>query len=246
MYVFEVAFVIIFGLSKGVIRHISLIKNTWPSWLTPHQKHAVYEIGLQLPIQVKIKERGRCAEEKIMLPAAEMLWRPGVWEAASPLAGSMSHFSHSRTDRWLNSLQPSRLSPSLTQMCTLPPLLFPPPHQYTGTRLDAPSHLSFSMCPLIRATQGQYRPSHHLQPVLMSPLFFSASHADRRQHHNDNKPLLHFKRTFFFAQIAEQKLSKWSTYCVIFWKVLNRPKIQQALDNEEWETFKRNLLSAYM
>lgn len=65
---------------------------------------------------------------------------------------------------WSNSPQLSRLSPSLKQMCTL-----------TRTRSNTPSRLSFSMFLVIRVTQGQFSPSHHLQPVLMSPFFFLKS-----------------------------------------------------------------------
>lgn len=66
---------------------------------------------MQLFREAKTKGRGRhtedTTEEKLLssplLPAAELLRWPGAWEAASPLARSKLHFSHSCSDQWLSS-----------------------------------------------------------------------------------------------------------------------------------------------
>jgi len=109
-YVFEMAFIITIRFRKGTIRRTSLIQNAWPKELLvsePSARQHRHDRGAQ------IKERNRQEEDTateakgtIMSspwPAAEMLRRPGVWEATFPSAGSMSHFSHSRWDLQLNS-----------------------------------------------------------------------------------------------------------------------------------------------
>lgn len=227
------AFVIILVLSKGVRNLIRNARTSWrnlhpkekkaQTWIWTHhksacQEHSVCNIRLQLSRQAKIKERGRAedtVEEKIMssplLAAAELPWRPGVWEAATPLVGSMSHFSPT------HALICSGSSGSLVSG-----LLFLHPHRHTQTWSGTQSHPSFSIFPLIQVRPGQLSLSRRLQPVSMSPLFYFFSWLRVMQ--TDGSSIMttnHFcifkkKAHFSFPQIAEQKFSKWSTYCVIF------------------------------
>lgn len=117
-------------------------------------------------------------------------------------------FSHSRAD--------------LLRLFRLSRLLFLHPHRHTQTWSGTQSHPSFSIFPLIQVRPGQLSLSHRLQPVLMSPLFYFFSWLRVMQ--TDGSSIMttnHFcifkkKGHFSFPQIAEQKFSKWSTYCVIF------------------------------
>lgn len=100
-------------------------------------------------------------------------------------------------------------------------------------------HPSFSIFPVIQVRPGQLSLSHRLQPVLMRPLFFffllTSSHADRRQQHDDNKPLLYLKKGHFFLSPRLQSRSSASEALTVWYfkEVLNRPEIQQELENEE-------------
>lgn len=136
-----------------------------------------------------------------LLAAAELPWRP--WSVGGCDAIGRKHvtlFSHSRADllfrlsRLQSPLPPS--SPTHSDMVrhTKPSLFF-----------NFPSHPgeTGSAQPEPPSPAGVNEP-----PFLF--FFLTSSHADRRQQHNDNKPLLYFlkKGHFSFPQIAEQKFSK--------------------------------------
>lgn len=90
-------------------------------------------------------------------------------------------------------------------------------HIYTwSTSPNHPTSLFFfPLFFLIQMTQGHFSLSHHLQLVLMSPFFLSASHEGRWLCHNNNKTCMYYYCSFvlflFSAQIAKKKyqLTKW-------------------------------------